>query len=65
MFGGKVDESESKEGDETHSKYLQLQSDYAKFRSKARNPYDYYNIVEKAVLEMEGEESNRISESQL
>ena len=65
MFGGKTEDSESKEGDETHSKYLQLQSDYSRFRAKARNPYDYYNIVEKAVLEMEGEESNRISEGQL
>jgi hypothetical protein len=36
-----------------------------KFRAKSKNQYDFYNIVEKAVLEMEGEESNRINEEQL
>jgi len=39
-----------------------LKNDYVKFRAKSKNTYDFYNIVEKAVLEMEGEESNRINE---
>jgi hypothetical protein len=49
-------------GSSTHSKYLVLKNDYVKLRSKSKNTYDFYNIVEKAVLEMEGEESNRINE---
>lgn len=56
---------EEKEMDSAHSKYLVLKSDYIKFRAKSKNVYDFYNIVEKSVLEMEGEESNRISEELL
>lgn len=58
-------ENNQEDKDSAHSKYSQLKQDYIKFRSKSKNPYDYYNIVEKAVLEMEGEESNRINEDQL
>jgi hypothetical protein len=29
------------------------------------NPYDYYNLVEKSILEMEGEESYRVSDEML
>lgn len=43
-------------------KYQELKSDYLKFRSKSKNTYDFYNIVEKSVLEMEGEESSRVCE---
>lgn len=42
-----------------------MKNDYNEYRNKAKNAYDYYNIVEKSVLEMEGEESNRISEEVL
>jgi len=42
--------------------YQVLKSDYINFRAKSKNTCDFYNIVEKAVLEMEGEESNRINE---
>ncbi len=42
-----------------------LKKDYVNFRAKSKNTYDFYNIVEKSVLEMEGEESNRINEDSL
>jgi len=42
-----------------------LRKDYAQFREKSKNTYDFYNIVEKSVLEMEGEESNRLSDELL
>ncbi len=49
----------------THRKYKELKIDYINLRDNSRNAYDFYNLVEKSVLEMEGEESNRISESAL
>jgi hypothetical protein len=39
-----------------------LKKEYVKYRDRARNQYDFYNLVEKSVLEMEGEESNRFNE---
>jgi len=39
-----------------HNKYLEVKNDYLTFRNKANNSYDYYNLIEKSVLEMEGEE---------
>lgn len=60
--GGKEEE---KEASTAHSKHLELKRDYAKYRDRARNQYDFYNLVEKSVLEMEGEESNRFNEDQL
>lgn len=56
------DNSCSGNSSSTHCKYKVLKNDYIKFRAKSKNTYDFYNIVEKAVLEMEGEESNRINE---
>ena len=38
-----------------------MKSDYTRYRSSARNAYDYYNLIEKSILEMEGE-SSRLSE---
>jgi hypothetical protein len=65
MFGeehkDKTSQEEEKES-APHAKYLELRKDYAKFRDRARNQYDFYNLVEKSVLEMEGEESNRFNE---
>ena len=48
-----------------HHKYLDLKLDYLKYKSKAKNEYDFYNLIEKTVLEMEGEEpqSQSISDS--
>jgi len=43
-------------------KFSELRKDYNDFRITSKNAYDYYNIIEKSVLEMEGEESTRISE---
>lgn len=48
-----------------HAKHLDLKKDYVQHRERARNQYDFYNLVEKSVLEMEGEESNRFNEEQL
>lgn len=52
-------------GAQSQLMYQVLKKDYVNFRAKSKNTYDFYNIVEKAVLEMEGEESNRINEDQL
>ena len=40
-----------------NNKYLELKRDYLTYRDKATNSYDYYNLIEKSVLEMEGDES--------
>jgi hypothetical protein len=45
------------------SKYSCLKSDYISHRDQAKNSYDFYNLIEKSILEMEGEDSNRISDS--
>lgn len=39
-----------------HRKYKELKTDYLRFKGKAKNEYDFYNLIEKTVLEMEGEE---------
>ena len=49
------------EKENAQKKYEELKNDYIKFRSASKNAYDFYNIVEKSVLEMEGEESSRIN----
>jgi len=67
MFGednsSKNEERKDNHHDQSASKkYTDLKKDYAEFREKSRNQYDFYNLVEKSVLEMEGEESNRFNE---
>ncbi len=59
------EKDQSHHGLSAYKKYLILQKDYAEFREKSKNQYDFYNLVEKSVLEMEGEESNRFNEEQL
>lgn len=68
MFGEEGPGSENLSKEEkalTHKKYQELQKDYQQLRTKAKNAYDYYNIIEKSVLEMEGEESTRFNEEAL
>jgi len=50
------------EHEHSHTKYNELHKDYESLRNKSKNAYDFYNIIEKSVLEMEGEESNRVNE---
>lgn len=47
------DNLSQEEKDQARKKYQELLNDYTTLRSKAKNPYDYYNIFEKSVLEME------------
>ena len=63
MFGEEGENAQHAKDESTHHKYLELKKDYISLREKSKNTYDFYNIVEKSVLEMEGEESNRINES--
>jgi hypothetical protein len=37
-----------------------LKEEYLKFRANSINEYDFYNLVEKSVLEMEGDNSSSI-----
>lgn len=65
MFGEELGEGGSREDREAVGiKYRDLKADYLKFRDQARNAYDYYNLIEKSVLEMEGEH-NRICEEEV
>ncbi len=40
-------------------KYTELRQHYITMRSKAKNAYDFYNFVEKCVLEMEDSENDQ------
>jgi len=57
--GGGVSEGQLSKEDklQIHNKYVELKADYLKFRDKAKNSYDYYNLIEKSILEMENDES--------
>ena len=46
-----------------HKRYVELKQDYLKFKQKARNEYDFYNLIEKTVLEMEDDELQNSNES--
>lgn len=50
-------EAEAKD-DEAFKKYQDLKSHYNLMLSKSKNPYDFYNFVEKCVLEMEESEAD-------
>ena len=49
---------------QSHNKYLELKNDYISFRQRAQNAYDFYNLVEKSVLEMEDEGQQNINENE-
>ena len=45
-------------------KYKELKSEFERYRSESRSEYDFYNLIEKSVLEMEGESTNRSSNNE-
>lgn len=63
MFGEEMqvtcDRFSQKDKELARQKYVDLCRDYNLMRAKSTNSYDFYNMVEKSVLEMEGEESSR------
>ena len=64
MFGEDMGPTEgymSKEDKEaSRQKYLELKKEYIRLRDRAANAYDFYNLIEKSVLEMEDEEPNKL-----
>ncbi len=51
----------------THNKYLELRKDYSKCRTKAKNEYDFFNLIERCILGMdedEGESKRTISDAE-
>lgn len=47
------------EKDQAFKKYQDLRGHYITMRSRARNAYDFYNFVEKCVLEMEDDDKSK------
>ena len=43
--------------DATHKKLLELKKDYQHFKLKAKNEYDFFNVVERSILGMETDET--------
>lgn len=41
----------------THKKLLELKEDYQHFKSKSKNEYDFFNVVERSILGMENDET--------
>lgn len=41
----------------THKKYCELKVDYTRCRSKSKNEYDFFNLVERSILGMEEDET--------
>jgi len=39
--------------------YQDLKKNYNSYKNNARSEYDFYNLIEKSILQMEGEESSR------
>ena len=66
MFGedGNTSNSSSNEDEEpqyidkvaTHNKYLKLKEDFERLKNRAKNEYDFFNIVERCILGMEDDE---------
>jgi hypothetical protein len=70
MFGEESKDHQSEETKDSstsssYQKYRELRAEYERLRAGARNVYDFYNLVEKSVLEMEGEDSSRLSQELL
>ena len=59
MFFPPMLEEDQEDSNNSFKKYQELRIDYTKFRSQAKNKYDYYNIVEKSVLEMENDDGTK------
>jgi len=43
----------------THNKFQELKKDYLKAKKKARNEYDFFNLIEKCILGMDEEDSDK------
>lgn len=57
MFGSVLSlENLEEQNDEASKKYLDLKKHYNEMLSNSKNAYDFYNFVEKCVLEMEESE---------
>ena len=41
----------------THNKYCELKDEYMRCRSKSKNEYDFFNLVERSILGMEEDET--------
>ena len=41
----------------THKKYCELKEEYMRCRSKSKNEYDFFNLVERSILGMEEDET--------
>lgn len=41
----------------THNKYKELKKDYNICKGKAKNEYDFFNLIERCILEMEDNET--------
>ena len=41
----------------THQKFLELKREYSSCRSKSKNEYDFFNLVERSILGMEEDET--------
>ena len=69
MFGPLVSGEESDNGtaqnlskeekDQASKKYQDLREHYTKLRSRAKNANDFYNFIEKCVLEMENDDKTK------
>lgn len=66
MFGEDGNSSSNSEENEeaaivdkvaTHNKFKILQKDYNACKSKAKNEYDFFNLIERCILGMEDEET--------
>ena len=65
MFGedGNKSNSEDEEANEfidkiaTHNKFKILKSDYTNCKSKSKNEYDFFNLIERCILGMEDDDT--------
>jgi hypothetical protein len=75
MFGPLIPGEESDNGtaqnlskeekDQASKKYQDLREHYTKIRSRTKNAYDFYNFIEKCVLEMENDDKNKINSEEV
>ena len=41
----------------THNKFLELKKDYSNCKTKAKNEYDFFNLIERCILGMDQDEN--------
>jgi hypothetical protein len=41
----------------THNKFLELKKDYISCKNKAKNEYDFFNLIERCILGMDEDEN--------